>query len=82
MTSTPGVVAVMRVLGARHLLQGAATLRTQSDFIRRLGGAVDVVHALSMVGLGVAMESHRRAALADAAVAATFAGTEFLVTAR
>lgn len=73
---TPRMVVVIRVLGARHLVQGLITLRTESGRLRHVGGCVDVLHALSMIGAGVASSTHRRAALADAVVAGAFATLE------
>ena len=73
----PVEATVIRVLGGRHLLQAVLTLRTRHSGVHRLGGVVDLLHALSMVGVGVASHSNRRAALADAAVASTFAVLEF-----
>lgn len=74
---TRGAVAVIRILGARHFVQGLATISMDSHRIRHLGGAVDVLHSLSMVGVGIFVVSHRRAAFADAAIAGAFATSEF-----
>ena len=82
--------AVIRVLGARHLAQSAFILwadnaisnrsecrsSSASATVHGLGGGVDALHSLSMVFLGLLRPAHRRAALADAAVAATFATRE------
>jgi hypothetical protein len=65
--------AVARVLGARHLLQAGVTAAAQladpGDSVVLGGGvAVDLVHASTMVALGV-LDSHvRRAALIDVGV--------------
>ncbi len=68
---------VIRVLGGRHLMQALLTLRTQRSGVHDLAGAVDVLHALSMIGVGIFSSANRREALADAAVASTFAVLEF-----
>lgn len=68
---------VIRILGARHLLQALLLCRTDSHSLRRVGGVVDTLHALSMVGLGVADGKRRRLALVDASVAGSFALAEF-----
>ncbi|MBG0739891.1 hypothetical protein IV500_10885 [Paeniglutamicibacter antarcticus] len=78
--------AVVRVLGARHLLQAVAVSAVQavaeqgsslSGTAHRLGAAVDVLHSASMVLLALADAKRRRAALMDAAVACLFAAAEF-----
>jgi hypothetical protein len=66
-------VAVVRVLGARHLAQGSAGLVASSPASSRLGAAVDGLHAASMVGLALLDREHRRAAAASALVALAFA---------
>ncbi len=68
---------VIRVLAGRHLVQAVLTLRTQRSGVHDLAGVVDVLHALSMIGVGIISSANRRAALADAAVAGTFAVLEF-----
>jgi hypothetical protein len=65
--------AVARVLGARHLVQAGVTAATQladpGDSVVLGGGvAVDLVHASTMVALGVLDPRVRRAALIDAGV--------------
>lgn len=73
---------VARVLGARHLVQAGITAASQlkapdSPVVRGGGVAVDLVHASTMVALGVVDPRARRAALIDAAVetALAVAGT-------
>jgi hypothetical protein len=64
-------VAVTRVLGVREVAQGvvlAVAPRTAA-----VGGAVDALHAASMLLLAVLSRRHRRAALVSAAVAALLA---------
>ena len=66
-------VAVVRVLGARHLAQGLAGLVTARRATALLGVGVDGLHAASMVGLAVRHRRHRRGAAASALVALAFA---------
>ncbi len=66
-------VAVVRVLGARHLLQGLAGLAVPGRTSAVVGAAVDGVHAASMVGLAVLDREHRRGAAVSAGVALGFA---------
>ncbi|MFC5138285.1 hypothetical protein ACFPK1_08590 [Actinomycetospora rhizophila] len=66
-------VAFIRVLGARHALQGLAGLTAPRWMSPTLGGAVDVLHAVSMVGLALLDRDHRRGASAGAAMALAFA---------
>jgi hypothetical protein len=74
--ASPRALDVVRVLGARHLLQaaltaGALSARGASEEIppaRALlaGSGVDAAHAASMIGLALAHRPLRRAALTDA----------------
>jgi len=62
---------VVRVLGVRHLVQAAAQAGGSG---RHRGGAlVDLLHGLSVLALAAVDSRRRRAALADAALAAGFA---------
>lgn len=63
---------VGRILGVRHLVQGAAELAFWPRG-RRIGSLVDSAHALSAVAFAGWDPHWRRAAGTDAAVAATFA---------
>lgn len=66
-----GTAAVVRVLGARHVLQGLAGL---GGWVRPgMDVAVDGVHAASMVGLALVDRAHRRRAAASAVIAIAFA---------
>ena len=81
--ASPRALGVVRVLGARHLLQAALTggplsARGPSGEIppgRALlaGSGVDTMHAASMIGLALAHRPLRRAALADAVLESTLA---------
>ena len=64
---------VLRLLGGRHLVQALITARRPSARVVRLGVAVDALHALSMVGLGLSDAQRRRIALTSAGVATAFA---------
>jgi hypothetical protein len=66
----------LRVLGARHLLQAAATARGGAT-VHRVGGSVDVAHALTMLALAAFDPPRRRVALLNAAIALAFAAGEF-----
>lgn len=66
---------VLRILGARHVLQGAVTMARPRS-MHPLGGAVDLLHCTTMLVLAVADRRRRRAATLDAAVAALFAAGE------
>lgn len=68
---------VVRVLGARHLLQAAVIgLAPHSTFLHLGGAVVDLLHASTMVVLALSDGRRRKAALADAAVACIFATAE------
>lgn len=73
---------VVRILGARHLVQSAViSLAPRSVFLHRGGAAVDMLHAATMVILALTDGRRRKAALADAAAAGIFAAAELLVSA-
>ena len=64
---------IIRVLGARQLAQAAATAVQPTAAVHALGAEADAAHALSMVTLGLLSHRWRRAAFADAVLAAGFA---------
>lgn len=64
---------VAQLLGARHLVQAAATAFAPLPDVFALGAAVDAVHATSMLMLATAARSARRTALTDALAGALFA---------
>ncbi|WP_035741810.1 hypothetical protein [Arthrobacter sp. MA-N2] len=67
---------VIRILGARHLIQAVLTARSGAA-AHRIGGSVDVAHAVSM-GLLAAMDGrYRTPATANAVLALVFAAGEF-----
>lgn len=70
-------VAVVRVLGARHTVQALLTVGGGAR-AHRFGGAVDLLHAASLVPLG-AWSGQRRLALADGIVASGFGAVELAV---
>ncbi|CAI9401718.1 hypothetical protein [Aestuariimicrobium sp. T2.26MG-19.2B] len=65
----------LRVLGARHVVQ-AAVGAVGGHGVRRLGGLVDVLHAISMIVVATADPARRTAAAANAATALGFAWAE------
>jgi hypothetical protein len=62
---------IMRVLGARHVVQAAAE-RAGGRQAREIGTLVDLLHAGTSVGFGLANRRWRRAAWSDAAVTLVF----------
>lgn len=74
----PRVRAVIRILGARHLLQALITGAAPTSRALHLGGGVvDSLHSASMVALAIADRRRRRVAALDAMAAGLFACTEF-----
>jgi hypothetical protein len=71
--------AMTKVLGARLVVQGGATLWTDDELAHDGGGLVDALHALSMVGLAAVSRTRRREALHAALAATGFATAEALV---
>ena len=67
---------VMRVLGARHLAQALVLPRVDSDLMRSLGVAADVLHAATDVCYARLRRGRRTGAEFDAVVAASFAAVE------
>ncbi len=65
--------AVARVLGARHLAQGAICGMVPARGLIRAGAAADGLHAASMLALAGAEPGLRSALMADTAIAAIFA---------
>lgn len=77
------VRVVMRVLGARHLMQALIVEVAPTSAALHLGaGVVDSLHSVSMVALAIADRRRRRAAALDAVLAALFAGMEFAAAGR
>jgi hypothetical protein len=64
---------VARILGARHLIQAAATAGQPDGAVLALGAEADAAHAASMLAVGLISPSWRRAALRDCLLAATLA---------
>jgi hypothetical protein len=67
---------VLRVLGARHLIQaGVVSSAPARGRALAVGCGVDAIHAASMVLLAAVDRRRRRLAVADAGVAGAFAAT-------
>ncbi len=73
---------VVRLLGARDLLQAAVTAIHPSPTVLLGGGGVDLLHGASMVWLAMVAPERRRAALASATVAGILAGLQLTAAAR
>ena len=71
--ASTAALTTLRVLGARHLVQAAVTLRWPVPGMLAAGAAVDGIHALTALALAAADRRQRHAALADAAIAAAWA---------
>ncbi|NYD40522.1 hypothetical protein [Nocardioides panaciterrulae] len=72
-TNGKGTRAVVRILGARYLVQGAGGPWLHRRWVPEADAAVDAIHAASMLGLAAVAPGHRRAALVSAALASGFA---------
>jgi hypothetical protein len=64
---------VIRVLGARQVLQALLTGRSANAAVLWLGVEADLAHATSMIVLAALSRRYRRDALSDAAIALAFA---------
>lgn len=80
-TRTPGN-GIVRVLGARQLVQGATQVARPNPEVLIAGIIVDLLHASSMLALSVFWTAYRRPALSSAAVAtaSALAGAAVLIT--
>ena len=68
---------VVRVLGARHLLQAAATTAFGGGAaLHQISAGVDSLHALTMLVLAAVDRRRRHPAVANAAIALAFAAGE------
>jgi NAD(P)-dependent dehydrogenase (short-subunit alcohol dehydrogenase family) len=70
-----GSVTVIRVLGARQVVQAVLTGAFPTSMVLGAGAVVDALHALTGALLGKAAPRWRHAGLADATLAAGLAGT-------
>jgi hypothetical protein len=64
---------VVRVLGARYVVQALGGEWVHRAWVPAVDAGVDLVHAASMLGVAAVSPRHRRAALASAALATGFA---------
>lgn len=71
----PGAVAVMRILGARHVVQGLLLARAGRTW-HRCGALVDLAHAGTMVAVACSDRRWRKPAGVDAVLASSFAALE------
>ncbi len=79
----PRVAVVLRVLGARHLLQALVIGQAPASPVLHTGGALaDSLHSASMVLLGAADARRRKPATIDALLAGLFAAAEFRAASR
>ena len=62
-----------RILGARYVVQSAFGLADRRRWVPATDAAIDLVHALTMVGLAGVSARHRRVALVSAGAAVVFA---------
>jgi hypothetical protein len=70
--STEAARVVLRMLGARQLLQAAVSLARPTPWVLALGATADGLHAASALGFAALDHRWRRRALLDAAVASAF----------
>lgn len=72
---------IVRILGARQILQGVASVRHDDAAGLTCGAIVDTLHGSSMLMLALASSKWRRLAATDAAVATAWAATGFVLSA-
>jgi hypothetical protein len=79
---TPVAADVLRVLGARHVVQAVAQTLQPAPTALYLGAVVDGLHGLSGLAFAALNRRWRRAALIDSAIAAGFALATALIASR
>lgn len=62
-----------RILGARYVAQSSLGLLEQRPWVPEVDATIDVVHAVTMLGLAGLSPRHRRVALVSAGCALAFA---------
>lgn len=77
-----GGPALLRLLGARHLLQAAVTIAAPTAWTLRLGAVADAMHSASGLAFAGIDSTQRHAALLDASIAASWATASLLATPR
>lgn len=78
---SPGTTVVVRILGARHVVQSLLLARSGTTAAggktwHRCGALVDLAHAATMVAVACGDKRWRMAAGIDAALASTFSALE------
>lgn len=68
--------AFIRILGGRHLVQAVLLLLVTGKTAHRLGGAVDLTHAATMIAVAVKDPRRKVAGTVNAVIATVFAAGE------
>ncbi|SDS69710.1 hypothetical protein SAMN04488570_2471 [Nocardioides scoriae] len=71
-----GTRRVVRILGARYVVQAAGGTLARRPWVTAVDAGVDVVHAVSMAGVAALAPRHRRLALTSLAAALVFAAAD------
>ena len=71
-----GTQRVVRVLGARYIVQAVGGALARRPWVPAADAGVDVVHAVSMAGIAALAPRHRRLALASLTAAIAFAAAD------
>ncbi|HEX5291067.1 MAG TPA: hypothetical protein VFX25_19580 [Streptosporangiaceae bacterium] len=80
--ASPGVRAVARVLGGRHLVQAVLSAARPTPAVLALGAGTDMLHSASMIALAALDPPRRRLGLSDSLLAAAFAASGCLLARR
>lgn len=78
--STARSRGVLRVLGARHVVQGAVLAARPEERLVRLGAAADLLHATTAFGFALLDRRWRRTALLSGTAASAFGVHGLLAT--
>ncbi|MGH3413936.1 MAG: hypothetical protein ACRDPH_12735 [Marmoricola sp.] len=71
---------VVRVLGVRHVVQAVVSGTRPTSPVLAVGAAVDLLHAASMLGVGLVGRDRRHAAFVDAGIAGGFGAAGLLAS--
>ena len=67
---------VVRILGARYLIQSGGGMLHERPWLPAADATVDLIHAATMLGVAALSGPHRRLALISAGAAVVFAGLD------
>jgi hypothetical protein len=64
-----GTARAAKIAGTRQLAQASLSAARPTGTVMRIGGVVDLIHAVTMAGAAAVVRDHRRVLLADSGIA-------------